>query len=91
MKTILFVLTSLLFLTGCEKSYVNRLSEIENFFKKERTGDSTDYFLVKNGLFGPDKVAVIFGFMNDFEFCNDISILYMKKYPADSYHCEAAN
>lgn len=78
-------------LSSCGDGYNHQISAIELFFKTGRTGSSSDYYLVKIGLAGPDKVAVIFGFMDDKEFCEDIAKLYMSKYPAASYRCEKAN
>lgn len=74
-------------LASCEKNSINRLSEIESFFKNAR--DSTTYFPIRDGLYDPYKVAVTFAFMNDFEFYNKTVMHNRKEYPADYYHYEA--
>jgi len=78
-------------LCACQKDYSDRLAEIEKFFAKEKAGASFDFYLVKSGFAGPDKVAVVFGFMDDGAFCNEIATMYMSKYPLDRYYCQAAN
>jgi len=78
-------------LAGCGNSYDRQLSWIEWFFALGKTGSSPDYILVKSGFAGPDKVAVIFGFMDDGAFCNEIARMYMDRYPEARYYCVPAN
>lgn len=85
------ILACCLLLAGCGNSYDRQIKAIEWFFSLGKTGSSQDYMLIKSGLFGPDKVAVIFGFMDDGQFCNEIARMYMDRYPANSYYCAPAN
>jgi len=78
-------------LSGCSDSYESQSARVDKFFSKNKIGSGVDYFLVKQSFAGPERVAVIYGFMSDSEFCNEVAALYMTKYPRDRYFCEAAN
>jgi len=87
----LSALLAMAVISGCEKNYDDQVRDIENFFAKNKTGTSADYMLVKNGAFGLDKVAVIFGFMDDQAFCREIAELYMQRYKGVQYACIPMN
>lgn len=79
-------------LSGCDKPGITeQVRGVEEYFAKNKVGASRDYLLVKSGLAGRDPVAVIFGLADDGMFCADLANLYMQKYTASSYYCEAAN
>jgi len=79
-------------LAGCSDSLEDQQARIEKFVKSNRYGNSADQWLIKRNAFGDfEKVALVFGFMNDSEFCEDIATLYMGKYPRDRYICLPAN
>lgn len=67
------------------------MQRAETFFRWFKVGSSSDYLLVKSGLAGRDPVGVIFGFMDDGAFCNEIAQMYMQRYEGDRYYCERLN
>jgi hypothetical protein len=87
----IFIIGCTSLLTSCEKSYEDQRGSLEKFVAKGKIGTSPDYWLVKNGAYGPERTGLIFGYMNDFQFCSEIAELYVKKYPIDRYSCEKAN
>lgn len=65
--------------------------QIEAFFNKERA-DQGDYWLIRRNNSGADeRVSVVFGFVDNEEFCEEIASDQMKKHPRADYHCERAN
>lgn len=88
------LLVACLVLAGCGESdsYKRQTRSIEWFFSLGKTGSSRDWGLVKTNLFGErDPVGVIYGFMDDREFCTEIADMYNAKYPAARLHCEPMN
>ena len=72
---------------GCNSLEVQK-ARLEGFVKDHPFGSSRDVWLVKQNFFGQyEKVALVFGFVNDYEFCDDVAQLYMRKYPNDRYMC----
>lgn len=87
-----FVGALVLCLAGCDDSLESQRASLDKFVAKSRIGSSSDVWLTKfNALGDWERVALIFGFMDDREFCEDIAQLYMKKYPVDRYRCDRAN
>lgn len=71
--------------------YADQRAALEGFAKTHRIGSAADVWLVKNGMAGPENVAVFFGYMDDFSACYEFAQFYMQHYPADSYQCSLAN
>lgn len=91
MRVLIALLTGLL-LAGCSDDLEDQQRRLEKFVQSNRIGSHADVWLVKtSSVFPNDRVALIFGFMDDFEFCYEIAELYMKKYPGDLYACAYAN
>jgi hypothetical protein len=87
-----FILASLTAIAGCEESYDDRIAKLEKFAAKNRLGDSADFWLAKKSIFGTtDKVALVFGLLDDYEMCSDLAALYSSKYPSAEYICVPAN
>lgn len=80
-----------LLLVGCNNDYESQRSKVEKLFSSNKIGLSTDFYLVKSSFGTPDRVAVVFGFMDDGAFCNEIATMYMNRYPSDQYYCAPAN
>ncbi len=80
-----------LFITSCTPSYEEQSEKLSKFIKGNQIGSSPDYFLVKYGMAGPERVALIYGMAPDLEFCQEIAQTYMTKYPGSTYQCELAN
>lgn len=79
-------------LAGCDQSYEDQIKALEKFASKSRIGSSSDQWLMKYNALGQwEKVALVFGFMADVEFCDEVAELYMSKYPSSRYMCFPAN
>lgn len=90
--SVLALIVGATLLFGCKDSLESQHERIEKFVKTNRIGSGSDAWLIKHNTFGDfERVALVFGFINDSEFCQDIAELYMKKYPADRYICMLAN
>lgn len=74
-----------------QQTYEDRVAELGNALKGKTIGESGDQWLIKNGIAGPERVAVFFGYWSDFEACYEFAAIYMERYPSDSYACEYAN
>lgn len=86
------LLAALVFISGCTDSLESQQKKWEGFVSKNRYGFAADVWLVKlNALGQYEKVGVIFGFMDDYQFCTEIADLYTKRYPLDSYTCQLSN
>jgi hypothetical protein len=77
-KYIVFLLTVM---TISSVNFANAADEkdVQNFFSKNKVGDSPDYAFVKNGLAGPDHLITIHGYANDKSVCE----LLAKEYNGD--------
>lgn len=79
-------------LPGCKTSYEDQSADLSNYVSKHRIGSSPDVYLVKRNMIGEwERVALIYGFAPDYEFCQETAGLYMAKYPASEYSCQIAN
>lgn len=79
-------------LSSCGDSLDNQHWRLEKFIGLNKIGSSKDVWLIKHNLAGMnEKVALVFGFVNDYQFCSEIAELYMKRYTADRYSCSFAN
>lgn len=74
-----------------QQTYEDRVAELEDALKGKTIGQSGDQWLIKNGMAGPERVALFFGYWSDFEACYEFATTYMERYPLDSYDCEYAN
>lgn len=73
-------------------TYQDQLDNLSKVVKKGKIGGSTDYWLTKTNFFGDaDRVALVFGLMDDLEFCQDLATLYSRKYANSRYYCVPAN
>lgn len=89
MNKVLTGMVAALLLCSCgSDDYEARRDRLAGSLKGSPIGTSPDVWLTKNT---DDHVALIFGYMNDFEVCHELAQMYMKKYPGDFYHCTMAN
>lgn len=72
-----------------QQTYEDQTQALESFLGSNRVGSSTDVWLVKS-TFAPEKVAVFFGYVDDWEACYEFMTFYVQRYPLDSYSCEYA-
>lgn len=80
-----------LLLAGCAMSLERQQGLVGLLFSWMQIGSGRDYFLVKTGFAGRERVAVIFGFVDDGKFCREVAEAQMARYPTDRYTCEPAN
>jgi len=78
-------------IAGCKPSYEEQSEALSKFTKGNQIGSSPDYFLVKYGMAGPERIALIYGMAPDVEFCQEVAAMYMARYPLSTYTCELAN
>lgn len=87
-----FAVFACLTLGSCRSSLDDQYERIEEFAKSNRIGSATDMWLVKDGLAGPERVALIFGFVPDSEVCEEVAFMYNRKYPnGGKFTCHPAN
>ena len=71
--------------------YQKNLNIWHDFTSKNQWGNSEDYWLEKNTSEGWEKVALVMGYWNDLEGCEDIKATLETKYPRAQYRCIPAN
>lgn len=92
MKRAALALAVVWLLGSCTPTYDDQAAKLYKFVEKNRVGTSADYYLVKvSGFGGPERVALMYAMIDDYEFCSEIAAFYMEKYPASRYSCEKAN
>jgi hypothetical protein len=79
-------------LAGCETTLDDQVEAFEKFVSKGQVGYSPDFYLAKRNILGEwENVALIYGYADDHEVCQDLAELYVQKYPMDEYTCLQAN
>lgn len=73
-----------------QQTYDDQEQGLAAFAKSNRIGSSNDVWLVKT-TFVRSKVALFFGYYDDWAACYEFQELYVQRYPSDSYACEYAN
>ncbi len=91
MKGVVTVFAVALIAASCDDSTTAKRAAFEKHVGNSRMGSSSDYWLVKHGGAGPERVALVFAFIDDLSFCSEVAQLYMQKHPRDRYSCERAN
>lgn len=81
----------LLATAGCQPSLDAQLESVDRFAKGNRVGSSADVFLLRDGLAGTERVALIYAMSDDMAFCLEIAEIMAAKYPATRYSCGYAN
>lgn len=74
-----------------DKSLEAQRARFEQLVSRERVGNAFDVWLVKDSFGAPDRVALFFGYLDDFATCYEFAQMYMQRYPSDSYSCQWAN
>lgn len=95
MKRVRMLLLGALVVAGaasCEKGLEDQQEKLNRFVAKNRYGSTADMWLLRDGMAGRERVALIYGFAPDAEFCNEVAEMYNAKYPRGArYSCERAN
>jgi hypothetical protein len=73
-----------------QSTYDDQLSNLESHLKRHKVG-STDVWLSKNSFLVEDRVAVFFGYMDDFAACYEVAEVLNSRYPAVGFTCRYAN
>lgn len=90
-KRFLVGITIAVLLAGCDEGYGDQVKKLEDFVSKKSIGGSSDYWLVKGSFGIEDRVAFVFGYMDDGGGCREIAELLNLRYPEASYSCHPAN
>lgn len=70
-----------------QQTYEDQTASLTDFVKANRIGSGQDVWLVKS-TFATEKVAVFFGYVDDWAACYEFMTFYVQRYPADRYSCE---
>lgn len=83
----------LVFVGACgEATYDKRVDAIADEAAKGPIGLSADYWFEKHNSYGEwERVALIFGYGDDYDGCTSIATAYKASFPADEYRCSPAN
>lgn len=82
---------ALLILTGCGDSYEDQLDRLDKHLSSGRIGSSADIWLVKRSFGVDDRVALVFGYLDDFATCLELASMLNARYPSANYACRPAN
>lgn len=86
-----FVLLAVgLSLAGCGDVFGSSLSRFTTYVGMGKIGNSADVWLVK-GTTPDDRVALIFGYVDDYSACLDIANALNATYTQAQYSCRPAN
>lgn len=78
-------------LAGCS-SYEAQVGRLETFAGFGQVGSSRDVWMEKFNFAGEwEKTALIFGYADDYEACNNMVAAWKAQYPLDTYRCNTAN
>lgn len=81
-----------LLLSSCSEDLESQTTRLEKFVSSNKIGRGKDVWLIKHNALGqPEKVALIFGYIDDHQFCSEVAAMYMRKYHLDRYSCSFAN
>lgn len=92
MKAVIVLAALTLALVACEQTYEDELADLVSFVAKNKLGNNNDMWIVKRNVFGElEKVALVFGFGDDADFCRQVIEDQMERYTATQYFCQPAN
>lgn len=74
-------------LMACGDDYNDERARLLRAAAAHQVGTAPDYVLTKYNFGIPDPVGIIFGMMDDYQFCSELAEVYTKRYPADTYVC----
>ncbi len=88
---LLLTLFFIFFLTGCEKNYDDKLRSLKSSVAKNKTGNP-DFWLAKKLFNGEwSEVVLFFGFVDNYENCEELKEYYKKIDPVIAFRCIKAN
>ncbi|MAU59557.1 MAG: hypothetical protein CMI62_02375 [Parvibaculum sp.] len=87
----LVLLALVVALAACKENYDDQVARIEKVVAGKPVGSGADFWLVKGSFGVDDKVALVFGYMDDGGGCIEIAELLNERYPSARYTCTSAN
>lgn len=90
MKGILLFLFASMALAGCSDSYDSQFNGLEKRVSNNRVGEQ-DFWLAKGTMGYPDKVALFFGYADDYAACMEVADTLNSKYQSAFFSCIPAN
>lgn len=79
-------------LLSCQISLEESTSRLENFVGSNKVGYGQDVWMIKQNAFGQyEKVGLVFGYVDDMEFCSEVATMYNSRYPRARMTCMFAN
>ncbi|MBY9066099.1 hypothetical protein K1X12_04265 [Hyphomonas sp. WL0036] len=82
---------ALLIASACSADLDAQQAKLDNFVAGNQIGSSNDYWLEMFNLAGEwERVALIYGYFEDYSGCSDIADALMKEYSRE-YRCIPAN
>lgn len=72
-----------------QQTYEDQTAALEEFARQNRIGSGQDVWLTKLNAFNEiEKVALFFGYWDDWDACDEFKTFYVQRYPSDDYRCE---
>lgn len=91
-KVVLAMVVVMMTLAACGETYDRQMSALETAVRWIKVGHSNDYWMeMKNAMGEWERLALVFGYWNDYEGCQDIIEVLGKKNYAREYRCVPAN
>ena len=88
---LIYLTLGITLLMGCS-SYESQVGRLESFAGSGQIGSSRDVWMEKFTFMGEwEKTALIFGYGDDYQACNDMVAAWKAQYPLDTYRCNTAN
>jgi len=75
-------------LTGCKEDAQTRSAEFQKYLKAHQISERGDYLLVRYTFGVPDPVALSFGYVDNYAFCEEIREMYTARYGGETFACE---
>lgn len=70
-----------------QSAYEFQLDEFEKAVNRRSIGSSRDVWLAKNSFGTVDRVALFFGYIDDFAACGEAAEMMNARYPDARYNC----
>jgi hypothetical protein len=91
LATAVFSGMAILTSSGCGDSYEKQVDRLEKHVQNDKIGGSTDHWLVKGSTGEMDRVALFFGYMDDFAACHEVATMLNQRHPNGRFGCWPAN
>jgi hypothetical protein len=85
------VLAAALLLAGCSQGIDAQTKRLEKFAAGHQVGSAPDAYLVRYGMAGAERIALVYAMADDMAYCEELAEMMMARYPSIVYRCEYAN